>query len=228
MKRFDEFLKQYPLKSYPKGTVILCEGDVPLAAYVIKRGVIKTYNLTEEGLERPISFDIAGEMFPVGWIFSKLERSQYFYESFTDCEIYVMPREDFLGFLHQNPAVLFELFNYFVSRYLNFQMRVYGLEQSKAVDKVLYTLHFLSLRFGRDVKKDMVRIELPLTQQDFANFVGLTRETAGIELKKLERAGIIRYQRQNYVVLTDKLNERLDVDYETGRYVEDERYAIRA
>jgi DNA-binding XRE family transcriptional regulator len=39
----------------------------------------------------------------------------------------------------------------------------------------------------------IVQINLRLTQQDFANLVGITRETAATELNKLKKTGAIFY-----------------------------------
>lgn len=209
-----DFLKQYRTKKFTKGQTILSQDEVPTAAYFIKKGVIKTYNLTAEGEEKPISFDVRGEIFPVGWVFGKLQRCQYFYSAFTDCEVYVFPREHYMAYIKSQPETLYATLDFMLNRYLNYQMRVNALEQSKASSKVLYTIHFLSLRFGIDLKTDLVRIPLPLTQQDLANFMGLTRETTSMELKKLQKQGVISYRNQKYTVRTDKLNHKLDEEYD--------------
>jgi CRP/FNR family transcriptional regulator len=135
-----------------------------------------------------------------------------------------VPREDLVNYFLSDPKNLKKAFDYFLGRYLNYHMRINALEQSKAGDKVLNMLHFLCLRYGKDVKQDVVRIQIPLTQQDLANFMGLTRETTGIELKKLEKAGILTYGRQNYIVHTDKLDDLLDDDYSAGRLKEEESF----
>lgn len=209
-----EFLKQFPTQKFSKGELVLVEGEVPSCAYVVKSGVIKGYAITSEGLEKPIAFDIIHEVFPIGWVFNKLRWSQYYYGAFTDCELYRVPRDAYLEFLKQSPDNLFDAFQRFVGHYLNFQMHVNALEQSKAVDKIIHTLHFLSLRYGREIRKDTVEIQLPLTQQELANIMGLTRETTGIELKKLERQGILTHKRRTYTVKTDRLNEILDEEYD--------------
>lgn len=213
MSSFAGFLKQFRTKTYAKGEIVLVEGELPPAAYVIKRGVIKVYNLTNEGQEKPIEFEGKLEIFPIGWVFGHIHRTQYFYEAFTATEVYVVPREDYLKYLQQQTTMLFSQYKEFIRNYLNFQMRVYALEQSKASEKIIHTLHFFCLKFGRTIRKNVVRIDLPLTQQDMANFMGLTRETTGIELKRLERNGTIDYKRQNYIVHIDKLSSLLDEEY---------------
>lgn len=227
MKLFD-FFGKYRTRTFSKGELLLNEGDIPGIAYVLKRGIVKTYSLTNEGQEKPVGFHIPYEIFPTGWTFFKIRRNQFFHEAITDCEVYCIPREDFIDQLSKDLQMMQNVFDYVLRRFLDLQTRIVALEQSKAADKVLRTLHFFSLRFGRDVKKNVVRIQLPLTQQDLANFMGLTRETTGIELKKLERAGIISYKHQNYLVHTDKLNERLDENYDDDRLIDDEPHVITA
>lgn len=217
MGNYQDFINQFHVKRFKKGEIVLVQGEVPPSAYILKKGIIKTYNLTAQGEEKPISFDLVGEIFPVAWAFQKIRYAQYYYEAFTDCEVYSVPRDEYHAFLKSNPDVAYEIFSSFVDRYINYQMRVNALEQSKAASKIINTLHFLCLHFGHELKKDVVQIQLPLTQQDLANFMGLTRETTGIELKKLQRKGILNYRRQNYTVKTDLLNELLDEDYDQGR-----------
>lgn len=217
MKRLQKLLENYHSKTFAKGEIILFEGEEPSCAYVVKKGVVKTYNITSEGQEKPISFDVEYETFPIGWVFGLLKRSQYYYEAFTDCEVWCVPRAEFMDKIRGNQDLLFVMFRHYINHLLNIQMRLNALEQSKASDKILYTIHFLALRFGEDVREDVVQVNLPLTQQDLANFMGLTRETTGIELKKLEKAGVLRYNRQQYIVNTDKLNDLLDDEYAAGR-----------
>jgi len=219
---FNKFLQKYHIKKFDKGEIILCQGEAARCAYAIKQGVIKTYNITAQGEEKPLSFDTQMEIFPMAWVFGKAPRSMYYYEAFTDVELYCVPREDVTTFLYSHADVLKEFFDFFMNRYLNFQLQVNALEQSKAASKVLNTVHFLCLRFGKDIRPNVVKIQLPLTQQDLANFMGLTRETTGIELKKLQRAGVVSYQRQNYIVHTDKLDDLLDEDYDRGLLVKDQ------
>lgn len=209
-----DFYHNYPTRRFQKGEIILVQGEAPKCTYIIKRGVVKSYNLTAQGEEKPIGFDVGGDLFPVSWTFGKMSYAQFYHEAFTDCEVYCLPPNEYLHHIKKDVDRLYAEFSDFISRFISHQMRIHALEQSKAAAKVLYTIHFLCLRYGREVKKDLVQIELPLTQQDLANFMGLTRETAGIELKKLQRQGLLSYRKQNYVVKTDKLDALLDEDYD--------------
>lgn len=94
------------------------------------------------------------------------------------------------------------------------QLRLNALEHSKAFDKVISMLHYFALRFGHDIMHDAVKIVLPLTQQDVANFTGLTRETVSSEFKKLTQQRVLGHYHQSYVIYTDALDELLDDSFE--------------
>lgn len=210
MRAYLNFLEQYPVKPFVKGESVLEQGDEPQFAYVVKSGFVKTFDINANGESFPLSFDHMYEIIPLAWVFGHAEVAPYFYEAFTDCEVWCVPREDFVAFLKDNAHSQFVIFDFFVKRYLlTMQMKMLSLEQAKASDKILYLLKFLTMRFGGDKTEGVVHIDLPLTQQDIASSAGITRETASIELKRLEKLGIISYQRQQYTVDLTKLTEAM-------------------
>lgn len=212
-----DFLGKYPVKSFDKGQVILVEGEIPRCAYVVKTGIVKMYNLTSKGEEKPISLIMAYDVVPLIWIFGNFKRVIYYYEAFTNAKLYCVPPDEYREFILNDHEALQQGFKHLCDRYISSLMRINALEYSKASEKVVHMLHYLCFRYGRDIKADVVKIMIPLTHQDLANFMGLTRETTGIELKKLERSGVLTYNKQNYIVQTSKLNELLDEEYDLGR-----------
>lgn len=214
LKTLENFLKQHVVKHYQKGDVILQQDAEPPGVFAVKQGVVKTYNITANGEEKPIGFNTKNDIFPLGWTFGKTHRSQYYYEALGDCEIHSIPKSHLIDFLKNNADATYQMVNRCVRELLAHQMRINALGQSKASEKILHTIHYLALCFGRDVRTDIVEIPLPLTQQDVANFTGLTRETVSVELKKLATQKILLHRNRTYVVLTDKLNALLDDGYE--------------
>ena len=210
MDMLAKFLTDYPLKEYKKGQVILCQDTTPKYCYVVSSGFVKAYTITASGDEKPIHFDGTYDIFPIAWAFGKAQTAEYYHQAYTDCQIYRVPREDFARFIREHPKLLHRFFNYLLDLCWGYQAHVTSLEQAKASDKIIYTLHYLTRRFGRKVARSRVRMLLPLTQQDLANFVGLTRETTGTQLKQLEKAGIIHYYQQRYIVYVDRLRALLD------------------
>lgn len=204
------FLDQFATRDFKKGEVIFHHGDAPTHAYVVKTGIVKNYTIDKAGVERPVVFDTRLEMFPISWIFGFTETCIYYYEAFTDCTIWVVPKDELHNLAKTNITALQELYNRLMKRQLDTQLRVEALEQSRANDKIVYTLRFLCSRFGKPLSDDKVQVMLAMTQQDFANFVGLTRETTAIELKQLAESGAIQYRRSHYTVYMDKIQDIID------------------
>lgn len=200
-----KFLSSYPLKQYDKGQLIVCQDTVPTSCFIVKKGFVKTYLITAEGNEKPISFEGHNDIFPVDTIFGHSEEAKYFYEAYTPCEIYQIPKNEFVAFIKEHPRLFSRLFHYLIRRTLDYHEHISSLEQAKAIDKLICALNLLVKRFGKQIAKSRALMTLPLTQQDLANFLGLTRETTGTQLKALERDGILQYRRQRYVVHTDRL-----------------------
>lgn len=211
LNTLDNFLKDYISKSYRKGEIIIFQGEAPRAAYVVKRGVVKIYNLNSSGDEKPVSFQTEGEIFPAPWVFYKAPSALYYYEALTDLELYHVPRDDYLTYLKTNPGEMYIQLEHLITDHLGSMMRLNALQHSRASDKLIYTLHYLALSQGRVLPTGEVEIMLDLTHQDFANLTGLTRETAATELNKLKALGVITYGKHSlYRIKTKELNKALN------------------
>lgn len=205
MHPFTKLLSKYPVKRFSTGDMILYQGEVPSAAYIVKSGLVKAYNISAQGDEKPISFNSASEILSSAWVFGKSNSSMYFHEAHTECALYVVPREELLNIVKNNHDVLYFLFDKYVGMSAARSLQVNALEHSKAVDKILHMLFYLCQAHGVEQPDGTILIELPLTQQNLANLLGLTRETTGIELLKLKRAGILTFARKRYRIQKEKL-----------------------
>lgn len=203
-----EFLKTFPTRNFAKGEIIIFQGEAPRYAYIVKSGIVKSYNLSVNGDEKPINFYSELGVFPAAWTFGKASNAHYYYEAFTDLEVYCVPREQYTAFLQKHPDLLYETLEHYITEHIGTTMRLNALQHSRASDKLLYTLHYLTLAHGRKLAPRITEIELNLTHQDFANLTGLTRETTATELNKLKNRGVISYGKHTlYQVKLDKLNE---------------------
>lgn len=194
-------------RSVAKNNIIFYQGEVPQSAALIKRGVVKVYNLSPDGEEQLVTFHVAGEFFPSTWLFGQTSSTVYFYETFTDCEITSIPRTELQAIINKNANNLRWFMDAYVKNYTGMMLRVTALQQAKASAKISYTLFYLSQRYGRPISQNVSKINIQLTHQQFASLVGLTRETTATEMKKLEKQAIVRYDNQVYKVNTRKLLE---------------------
>ncbi len=210
MDSFKQFITQHPAKTYKRGETILLKNERPAAVYIIESGLVKTYSITSNGYERLVSLDHKGEDLPVGFAFGLIERSQFFYEAFTRCTIRLIPREKYLEHLTANVESMYKQQMRVTSLLLSTLSRVHALEQPSAGDKIAYTLLYMASQVGVMLRPYNTRLKISITQQEIANALGLTRETANIELKKLETLHLIAHSRKSYVLHMERLKQYLD------------------
>lgn len=202
--------EQAQIKRFSKGQLILQSDDAAAYLYLIRKGVVKLFDITPDGTENVIGILGVDEFFPIDKIFGQKRQGDAYYQAFTDCEVRLVPQEDFLRDLAKDQKMLSSLVDYFVERDLDYQLRIKGLEQIRAKHKLAYALGFVVRKFGKPLKRNstkMYTVDIPFTQQDFASLVGLTRETTNVQLRELEKLGILRYHRRRYIVYVDKLHD---------------------
>lgn len=205
------FLATRPVRSYKKGEIVVFQGEAPRNTLVVKSGVIKSYNLSVAGDEKPLSFYTEDDLFPVPWTFRKAPNAYFYYEAFTDCSLYLVPRDEYIEFVKTHPAMLYGALEKIITEQIGSTMRLNALQYSRASDKLLYTLHYLTLSHGREIGPKLIEISLSLTHQDFANLTGLTRETTATELNRLKTRGVISYGKHTlYQVNLEKLHATIN------------------
>ncbi len=117
----------------------------------------------------------------------------YYFEALTPVEVGRAPRERVVNFIQDKPTLLFALMSELLEDYAEVLTRVEHLVFSDAYRRVVSILLYIAKHFGTEQGKDGVIVHHRFTQQDIATLVGVARETAGSELVKLEKKGLIRH-----------------------------------
>lgn len=196
-----------------KGTTILYQGEIPRSAFVIKKGLVRAYTITSNGDERTVTLHSHRDIFPLSWVFSETPSSLFYYEALTDCELLCIPKEDLLNTITSNPAHLQTMLSFAINGYTSLQMRVTALSQATAAEKIAVTLYYLLIRHGIEKKPQEFTINLKMTQSTIASLVGITRESTAVNLKILQKRGVISYRNFIYVVNKQKLEQFIGEDY---------------
>jgi biotin operon repressor len=103
-----------------------------------------------------------------------------------------------------------------MAAYVATQLQVDALEKPRGYTRLLYVLRYFCLRYGRNSDNDHVKIQLPLTQHDIANFTGMTRETISLAINKLKSKNIISADNKYYTINIKELNDLIDDDFNSG------------
>jgi CRP-like cAMP-binding protein len=211
---YHAFLERHPVHRFSKHEIIVFQGEAPRSAYVVKSGIVKAYNLSPAGDEKPVAFYEADSTFPGAWVYGKAGSATYYYEAFTpEVVVYAIDQSEYVKFIRTRPELLYMEFDRLLGEQLGNTIRLNALQHSKARDKLVYTLHYLALSHGKPGVHS-ITLKLDLTHQDLANLTGLTRETAATELNKLKKQGIIDYGKNTpYHLNIDRLTRLLNDEF---------------
>ncbi len=215
--KWEKFLAKLTVVTYKKGEVILFQGETPNNASVVKKGIVKVYNLNIQGDEQLVSFQTYLDIFPQAWIMRKAPTALYYYQALTNCELYRLPREAYINFIKNDNKLLMQELDRLSGQDVSKTLRLNALLYSRASDKVLNTLHYLVQSHGIPLKHNLVRINLVLTHQDLANLTGLRRETVAVEMNRLKKSGVVYYRRRalyhvDMAMLKEQMSDKFLID----------------
>ena len=134
---FRTFVDRYPTRNYQRGEIIIFQGEAPRSTFVVQSGVVKAYNLSIHGDEKPVGFFTELDSFPGTWIYDKVPSAIYYYEAFTpDCAVYLIPREDYVNFINTHSDMALAELDRYVNSQLALAMQLNALQHSKANEKL--------------------------------------------------------------------------------------------
>jgi CRP-like cAMP-binding protein len=182
----------------PARTVLFRKGDPGTHMVVVVRGRVKVCTHSEDGKELVLNLINPGEV--VGEI-ALLDGADRTADAVTlaDSDLLILERRDFIPFLQRHPDACMRLFAVLcerVRRTSELLEEALFLEGSSRLAKRL--VHLAEI-FGKPVPGG-VRIDIPLSQQQLGNMVGMSRESMNKQLKQWRHDGLIRIEDGRYVL----------------------------
>jgi CRP/FNR family cyclic AMP-dependent transcriptional regulator len=200
------------LRVMRKGTNLLFQGEVPRRGFFIRDGIVRSYMITSAGEERTLGLFGKNELLPLPWLLGISSHTLFYYEALSDTRVLSFTRDNLMAILDEQPAAARELVGSLGSDYTALLLRVAGLEQSRAIDKIGFTLYYLMFRFGKSSDGEQFMIDVKLSQSMLASLVGLTRESTAKNLMLFKEKGVIRYESSVYTVYKLRLENFLGED----------------
>lgn len=199
-QKLDGFFAQFKKIHYQKGDIILRADEEPRGVLFLEKGYVKLYSISEDAQELTLIIFKPEDFFPVMWAINATPNN-YYLEATSTAELWQAPRGELIKFLKANSDVLFELTSRILIRLGGLLKRMEYMIFGNAQNKVASIISICAERFGQPQEGRSV-IGVILTHQDIASLIGVTRETVSIEIKKLEKRGIIGYKGR-YLVVKD-------------------------
>ena len=182
------------VRAFPRNTVLINEGDVGDALYVILSGRVKVYSSNEAGREFVIDFHGAGEYVGEMTLDGEARSASVMTVEPTTCA--VVNRAQFRDFILAHPDFAMHLIDRLIHR-----LRVTtGNLKSLALSDVYGRLARLLNTLSQDVDGKSIVPE-KLTQQDIADRVGASRDMIGKLMKDLVAGGYLAVEDRTIAIL---------------------------
>ena len=189
-------------KEYNKGDIIFTEGNVANTLYFINEGKIKLYKYTKDGKEQILHVLSEGDFFGE---LELIKPSKYGFnaKAIVDSKICTLTKDEMKDIMMGNPEIGIKVLEAVGERLSKVESLVQNLATNDVDSRMAYLLTDLMEKYGETIGNN-ISIELPLSREDMASFIGVTRETISRKLKKFEDEKLIKIVGTKNIIILDQ------------------------
>lgn len=158
------------------------QGALAGSVFNITEGVVRLYKSLPDGRRQITGFALPGDFLGL----ALMDRYGVTAEAVTPVKVCRFARAAFLSYIDGKPHLLKRLHEFAGHELSLAQDQMLLLGRKTAEEKVAAFLINLQTRYGR-IGSSSVTVELPMSRQDIADYLGLTIETVSRTLTKLAR-----------------------------------------
>jgi len=179
---------------FGRNTEIYGENEPADYLYKVISGTVRTYKVLNDGRRQIGSFYVAGDMFglEIG------DDHTFSAEAIVDCKILVIKRSTVIGLAARNHDVARQLWMVTAAELMRVQDHIMLLIKT-AQERVAGFLLEMAKRAPASNE-----VELPMSRQDIADYLGLTIETVSRTLTQLENSSAIAVPTSRRIVLRNR------------------------
>lgn len=187
-------------RNYQKGRIIFVEGEPGESVFFLREGRVKISKQSEDGREQILHFIHPGEMFAEVVLF---DGGPYpaTAEAVEDSKVGLVRNNDMERITLSNPGIALGILKIMSRRLRIAQKQINELALMDTSRRMVSTLLFLAAEQGAPSEKGTV-IDISLTNQDLANMIGTSRETANRILSDLRRQKAVQIDKKQ-IIITD-------------------------
>ncbi|MBM4761633.1 Crp/Fnr family transcriptional regulator [Bacillus sp. B15-48] len=177
-------------KQFKKGQALINEGEKSDKLFIINQGQVKLSKFTVNGKEQILDIMTCGDFFGELNLFHHDEVSNFTAYAIEETEICQLTKDDIDRVMAANPDIAIKLLKEVTKRLAHTENLAQNLATKDPEVRIAQMLLEFCQKFGTE-KGGGVLIHLPITREEIASYVGVTRETISRKLSKFEDLGLI-------------------------------------
>jgi CRP-like cAMP-binding protein len=186
-------------RHFDAGSPVFLEGDVGANVMVIRSGHVKVYATSADGHERLLAIagpgDALGELSAIDGKPRSASGT-----ALNPVDVYVVAADDFRAYLANTPGVALAVLQQVITRVRNSDRHRVEFGALDATGRVAARLVELADTTGEPTDEG-IRLTLPLTQDDLANWISASREAVARALGSLRKRGLITTGRREITII---------------------------
>lgn len=196
VSEMNEIVKETNSVSHARGHTIYHAGEKSDGLYILHKGRVKIYRLSETGKEQLVRILVPGDFTGELSLFSESVHDAYA-EAMEPVELCVMGRDNLQGFLLKYPAIALKVLSEFSSRLADSEKQAASIAMDSVETRIaMYLADLVEEQKNND-------IVLPMSRKDIASHIGTTPETMSRKLADFENHGWIRQTAQKEIEVID-------------------------
>lgn len=175
---------------FKKGQTLLHEGEKSDTLFIINKGKVKVSKITIHGKEQILYILAGGEFFGELHLFNNEEATNFSVYAIEDTQVCMLTKNDIDRIMEGNPEISLKLLKAVTKRLAHTENLAQSLATKDPEVRLAQMILEFCQKFGSE-SNDGILIELPITREEVASYVGITRETVSRKFSKFENLGLI-------------------------------------
>ena len=189
---------------FQKGQMLIQEGERSDTLYIINKGKVKLSKYTTDGKEQILYIMTAGDFFGELNLFNEDEVSNFTAFAIESTEICQLTKRNLNQIMLENPEISIKLLTSLTKRLAHTENLAQNLATKDPEIRIIHMILEFCQRFGTKVNSGIL-IALPITREEIASYVGVTRETISRKFSKFEELGLITISGNKQIIVQNKL-----------------------
>ncbi|KUP23530.1 Crp/Fnr family transcriptional regulator [Paenibacillus sp. DMB5] len=192
-------------RKYAKGQALILEEQPTDTLFIIQQGQVKLSKMTPQGKEQILHVLSSGEFFGELNILSSEELSNFSAYALTETAICMLTRTDMEQLMAENPDITIKLLKTVAKRLAHTENLAQSLATKDPEIRIAHMILELGDKYGKP-RGGGLAIKLPLSREELASYVGVTRETISRKFARFEDLGLIELVGNKQLIVKDRVS----------------------
>lgn len=179
----------FTLKTVPRATYLMREGDAATSCSVLLRGFVYRHKMAASGARQIVSLHIPGEALDCQSLY--LDWVDHNAQTLTQAEIAIIPMTALRGLIGERLVVAAAIIRHLLVEAAILREWVLNVGKRSARERLAHLLCEFALRLDRQGLSDGFGYELPMTQEQLGDALGLTGVHVNRSIRTLREEGLI-------------------------------------